>query len=66
MKETGLSLTTVLLIIFIVLKLVGSIAWSWWWVLAPLWAPVAFWLIIIFSGLIIASVKALRYDKTKQ
>jgi len=66
MKETGLSFTTVLLIIFIVLKLVGSIAWSWWWVLSPLWIPVAFWLIIIFIGLIIASVKALRYGKTKQ
>lgn len=66
MKETGLSLTTVLLIIFIVLKLVGSIAWSWWWVLAPLWAPVAFWLIIIFIGLIIASVEALRYGRDKK
>lgn len=64
MKETGLSFTTVLLIIFIVLKLVGSIAWSWWWVLAPLWVPVAFWLIIIFIGLIIAAVKALKYGKT--
>lgn len=66
MKETGLSLTTVLLIIFIVLKLVGSIAWSWWWVLAPLWVPVAFWLIIIFIGLIIASVEALRYGRDKK
>ena len=66
MKETGLSFTTVLLIIFIVLKLVGSIAWSWWWVLAPLWVPVAFWLILVFIGLIIASVEALKYGKTKQ
>lgn len=24
-------------IIFIVLKLTGHIAWSWWWVTAPLW-----------------------------
>lgn len=64
MKETGLSFTTVLLIIFIVLKLVGSIAWSWWWVLAPLWTPIALWLIIIFIGLIIASVEALKHGKT--
>ena len=21
------------------LKLTGHIAWSWWWVLAPLWGP---------------------------
>ena len=66
MKETGLSFTTVLLIIFIVLKLVGSIAWSWWWVLSPLWIPIAFWLFFVFIGLIVASIEALRYGKTKQ
>lgn len=47
MKETGLSFTTVLLIIFIVLKLVGSIAWSWWWVLSPLWIPAALWVVML-------------------
>ena len=26
-----------LTILFITLKLCGVIAWSWWWVLAPLW-----------------------------
>jgi hypothetical protein len=25
------------LLAFIVLKLAGVIAWSWWWVLSPLW-----------------------------
>lgn len=28
-----------LTIAFIVLKLTGSIGWSWWWVLAPFWIP---------------------------
>lgn len=28
---------TVLLIVFIVLKLTGNITWSWVWVLSPLW-----------------------------
>jgi hypothetical protein len=27
--------------IFLTLKLLGAIGWSWWWVTAPLWAPVA-------------------------
>jgi hypothetical protein len=31
--------TGALLLIFITLKLCELIAWSWWWVLAPLWAP---------------------------
>lgn len=36
--------------LFIYLKLVGSIAWSWWWVLSPLWIGflVAFILSLVF------------------
>ena len=31
-----------LLVVFIVLKLTGVIAWSWLWVLSPLWiGPIA-------------------------
>ena len=42
-----------LTIVFIVLKLVGVIAWSWWWVLSPLWIPVAVVLLILaISGII--------------
>ena len=36
----------ILLVVFIVLKLVGTIDWSWWWVLSPLWISVIMWLII--------------------
>lgn len=35
--SSGLGLSSVLLVVFIVLKLVGVINWSWWWVLSPLW-----------------------------
>ena len=28
-----------LTLIFIVLKLTNVIAWSWWWVLSPIWIP---------------------------
>ena len=34
------SFPTLLTIAFIVLKLCNVIAWSWWWVLSPLWIPV--------------------------
>jgi phosphoglycerol transferase MdoB-like AlkP superfamily enzyme len=30
-----------LLLLFIALKLCGVITWSWWWVLAPGWLPIA-------------------------
>ena len=35
--STGVSFTGVLTIVFVVLKLVGVINWSWIWVLSPIW-----------------------------
>lgn len=38
-----------LTVLFIALKLTGVIAWSWWWVLAPVWigALIALTLIVL-------------------
>lgn len=49
----------VLGLIFITLKLLGEITWSWLWVLAPFWIPVAVVLVIFFGGLIIAGLALL-------
>lgn len=35
-----------LTILFIALKLTGVIAWSWWWVLSPIWFVVLAWTLI--------------------
>ena len=35
-------------VIFIVLKLVGVIEWSWLWVLAPTWIPTAILALALF------------------
>lgn len=35
-----------LAVAFIILKLMGYIAWAWVWVLAPIWIPVALILLI--------------------
>ena len=40
-RTNGLGFLQVLGLIFITLKLVGEIGWSWWWVTAPLWIPLA-------------------------
>ncbi|MNN96141.1 hypothetical protein D3C81_2150740 [compost metagenome] len=32
---------SILALIFITLKLMGYITWSWWWVTAPLWGVLA-------------------------
>ena len=34
-SSSGLGILDVLTIVFIVLKLIGVINWSWWWVLSP-------------------------------
>jgi len=48
----GLGLLSTLTVVFVVLKLTDNIDWSWWWVLSPLWLPVALILTIatIFAG----------------
>lgn len=48
MEGKGIGLGTILFVVFLVLKLCGVIDWSWWWVTAPIWIPVAFCLLIIF------------------
>lgn len=35
----GLGFGSILFFIFLILKLVGVISWSWLWVTAPLWFP---------------------------
>jgi len=46
----GIGFIGVLAIVFIVLKLCDVIDWSWWWVLAPIWIPVAIVLCIAGVG----------------
>lgn len=48
----GIGFFGLLTILFIGLKLTGYIAWSWWWVLAPLWVPLSILLVIL--GVLIA------------
>lgn len=45
-SEGGIGLCGVLFVVFLVLKLVGVIDWSWWWVTAPLWLPT-----VVLSGI---------------
>ena len=39
-------------IAFIVLKLVGTIDWSWWWVLAPIWGTSALVFVLVFVAFV--------------
>lgn len=42
----GIGFFGLLTLLFIGLKLCGVIAWSWLWVLAPLWIPIALVVVI--------------------
>lgn len=53
--SSGLGLSSVLTIIFVVLKLVGVINWSWWWVLSPAWIGIGLWLIVVIIAAICVS-----------
>lgn len=44
-KNSGVGFCSLLLLLFIALKLTGVISWSWWWVLSPFWIPLAFGLL---------------------
>ena len=49
----GLGFTTVLFLVFLILKLTETIDWSWWWVFAPFWIPFAILLLaLMLIGLI--------------
>jgi len=53
-SSSGIGIVGVLTIVFVVLKLVGVITWSWWWVLSPLWISLGLWLVVaLIVGLLI-------------
>ena len=47
----GVGFFGLLTLLFIYLKLAGHITWSWWWVLAPTWIPIA--LVLLFVAFVV-------------
>lgn len=52
----GIGVTGLLGVVFIVLKLVGVINWSWWWVLSPFWIVAAFVLMTILICVVCTAI----------
>jgi hypothetical protein len=59
----GIGFLGLLTIVFITLKLTGYIAWSWWWVLSPLWLGFAFVLGLMAVVFLFAVLWAWLTDK---
>lgn len=56
--SSGIGFFGLLAILFIALKLTGVIAWSWLWVLAPIWIPfVIVVFVLIIAGIVVIANK---------
>lgn len=53
-KRESIGVGGILLVLFVALKLLGVIDWSWWWVLAPIWIPLAVWLVVVVIIAVVA------------
>jgi membrane protein YdbS with pleckstrin-like domain len=62
-QESGIGICWLLTIIFMVLKLTGTIAWSWWWVFSPLWIPFALAIVVAFIILIVVGISMALENK---
>ena len=62
-SSSGIGFVGLLTIVFIVLKLLGKITWSWWWVLSPLWISAAFVILVILGFLLWALISVMNDEK---
>jgi hypothetical protein len=53
------SFLLLLFFVFLVLKLAGTIDWSWWWVFSPLWLPGAL-LVAVLAVLAVTGVSVYK------
>ena len=53
----GINFLELLAIVFIALKLMGYIQWSWWLVLSPLWFPIIPIILLVLVLIIIEIFK---------
>lgn len=61
-SSKGIGFCGLLAIVFIVLRIIGVIDWSWWWVLAPIWIPTAI-AIFVLACMFIAWLIVKRKEK---
>lgn len=64
--SSGIGLSGVLTIIFVVLKLVGVIDWSWWWVFSPTLISFGLALLIIIGFTIYVAYDNKKYGFTSK
>lgn len=61
--SSGVGFGGLLCVAFVVLKLCGVIDWSWWWVISPIWIPIA--IVVAGFAIWIATQIPSAYRKVK-
>lgn len=54
--SAGIGVSGLLGVAFVILKLCKVIDWSWWWVTAPFWIPLALVIVVVMVAAIIAAI----------
>lgn len=62
--QIGVGFNGLLFITFLVLKLTQVIDWSWWWVTAPLWMPLALGIVVLLFS-VVRLVKIVKGNNKK-
>lgn len=62
-NHAGVGFFGLLTLLFIALKLLGVIRWSWWFVLAPSYFPLTIVLNILFIYWLYVTISNLRFKK---
>jgi hypothetical protein len=58
MENNGLSLSAIVFIVLLTLKLSGVIDWSWWWITLPIW-----WILPLLLLVIIFAFSIILFEK---
>lgn len=64
-RSTGIGFIGLLTIVFITLKLLDKINWSWLWVLSPIWISILFWIAFALFVLVVSLIYVLVSDFTR-
>ena len=66
MENNGLSVSAIVFIVLLTLKLSGVIDWSWWWITLPLWWVFPFIVLVIIFALILLLFEKIVDDIKEQ